>query len=111
MTPIVIRTVDDIFAVVSVPLSLHMAIDKAKADGKIDLADLPLLVDPLMKLIPAIPAVTGAMEKIKTLTPQERMDLNAKIKAVYDIADDELEAKVEEGMALLLHIGQFVGML
>ena len=97
--------------VLAFALSVHMAYDKAKADGKIDLTDLPLAVGPIMKLLPAIDGISKVPAELKDLTDEERDALMEWAKAEYDIADDALEALVEGGIALALHVAQYVGAL
>lgn len=103
--------VDKIKAVLALPLSLHMAYEKAKADGKIDVADVALLMDPMMKLIPAISGAKEALEQIKALDEAERADVNAWVQQTYDIAEDELEFKIEAGIDVVLSIAKLVGLL
>ena len=103
---------DQLYALLEFPMSLHMAVDQAKADGKISLEDVGLLVTPAMKLGPAIAGLKGgALKEWKDLDSSERDALSAKIKAAYNIADDKLEATIEGALDVLLHIGQFVGLV
>lgn len=97
--------------ILAVPLALHKAYETAKADGKIDLADLGLLVDPLVKLPAAVDGASAALEELKALDDTSRADLNQWVKDTYDIADDVLETKVEKGIEVLLHLGEFLGVV
>ncbi len=103
--------VEKIKAVLAAAFSLHMTYDKAKADGKIDVADLGLIIDPVMKLPPAVQAVTdgSALKELKDLTSEEREALHTWAKGAYDIADDKLEATIESALGLGLHLAQFLG--
>lgn len=92
-------------------MSLHMAYEAANADGKIDLMDAGLLTQPVMKLIPAIEEIKKVGEEVKNLSSEDRAEMEQWLKATYDIADDKLEMKVEKGLALALHIAEFVGAL
>lgn len=103
--------IDKIKAVLAFPLSLHMAYDKAKADGKFDASDVGFLIDPVTKLVPAIQGAKEALEQIKDLDQTERQDIDAWAVSTYDIADDALEKKVEGAVDVLLSIAVFVGEL
>lgn len=103
--------VDGIKALLAFPLAVHMAYDKAKSDGTIDITDAAFLVDPLMKAIPAFQLVQQALDELKDLDETERGDVLAWAKAEYDIADDELELKVEKALGVALSIAEFVGAL
>lgn len=103
--------VDKIKAVLEFPLSLHMAYDKAKADGQLDVSDLGYLLDPLGKLPGSITGAKEALTQVKDLDAAERDDVLAWAKASYDIADDELEQKVEAGLELALSVAKFLGEL
>ena len=94
--------IDKIKTVIAFPLSLHMSFDKAKADGEVNLKDLPLL-------IPMVGALGGVMVQIKDLSNAEKDTLNSWVKTTYDISDDALEKKIEGAVALALHVAQFLG--
>lgn len=98
-------------AVLAFPLSVHMAYDKAQADGKMDVSDVGYLMDPVMKLIPAVQEASGALEQLKNLNDEGRADINAWAKSEYDIADDVLEEKIEAGLDVALSIGVLIGKL
>lgn len=97
--------------VLAFAMSLHMMYDQAKADGKIDMNDVGLIILPVTKLIPAIDNIKAVSEEIKDLDAAEKAELDAWIKQEYDIADDELEAKIEKGLSLVLSLAEFVGAL
>lgn len=98
--------------ILSALLSFHMAYDQALADdGKVDVKDLGYLVAPLTKLPAAISDAKVAIDEFANLDQEEKGKLMAALAAEYDIADDVLEAKVEEGVALLVQLGKFVGVL
>lgn len=88
--------------------ALHMTFDKANADGKIDTADLGLLMDPISKAVPALSDINQIEVEVKNATDQDIVDLKAFIKENYDIADDVLEAKIENALALAPRIAQFL---
>jgi len=95
--------------VLALPMSLHMMVDLAKADGKIDANDLGLVLAPVMKVVPFIKALKDAPKQMADLSDQERKEVHAWAKAGYNIADDEVEKKVEAALGVALHIGQFLG--
>lgn len=101
--------IEGIKSVLAFPLSIHMAYAAANADGKIDMLDVPLLMGPAMKLVPAMQKAKQAVAEIKDLDTNERAELNDWAKVEYDIADDTLEAKVEASIDVLLSIAVLVG--
>lgn len=103
--------VEGIKKVLAFPLSLHMAFEAANADGKINVADIGLLMNPVMKLTGAIPMAKQAFEEIKDLDEVERADIMQWSQAEYDISDDVLEEKVEAGIDLALAVAKFVGVV
>jgi len=93
-------------------MASHMAVDKAKAnDGKIDLGDLGLLLDPIMKLPDAIEGAKGALDELRAADDAAVAELKVWAKANYDIVDDELEVKVEKGLSALVEVASFVSSL
>lgn len=88
--------------------ALHMAFDKAQEDGKVDVADLGLLIDPIGKALPAIQNLNLIEEEIKNATDEQLAEFKTWVKASYDIADDALEAKVEEALSMLPIFARFV---
>lgn len=103
--------IEKLKSLLAFPMSLHMAYDKAKSDGSINFQDAPLLLDPVMKLMPMLAAVGGVIPELKDLSDAEKDSLYAWAKANYDIADDQVEAKIEKGLAVVLHVAQFLGQL
>lgn len=95
--------------VLAFAFSLHMAIDKANEDGKIDIQDVGLLIEPVTKLIPAVQDIKLCKEELANATPEEKAELHAWVAATYDIADDKLEAKVEEGVNVVVAVATFLG--
>jgi len=91
--------------------SLHMAYDRAAADGKVDLSDLGQLIDPISKLPAAIGGAKLALEQLKGLDDAEKKEVMDFVKASYDIADDVLEMKVEQGIDAALGLAKFIGIL
>jgi len=102
-------TVKDLKECLDLAMSIHMAYDKSKADGKLDWDDLQYAYKPAMKLIPAIKGAGSIPAQIKDMDTTELEELKAWAKIEYDLRDDEVEAKIEKGLALVLHIAQFVG--
>jgi hypothetical protein len=90
------------------PLSLAMAYDEAKADGELTYMDLRLVLDPAMKAFPAIQALPEAWEELKQISDENRAQLHVWVKAEFDIADDELEERIENGLALMADLARYV---
>lgn len=103
--------VEGIKKVLAFPFSLVKAIDNAKADGEITLSDIPYFIEPVTKLGDAISNAKQAKDEIKDLSSAERAELETWVAENFDIADDQLEVKIEKGIGLMLHIAEFVTVL
>ena len=103
--------IEKIKDVLAFPLSLHVAYEKANADGKLGLTDLMHLVDPLRKLPRALSGAKDAIEEVRDLDPVEMDLLNKWVAKEYEISDDVLEKKIEAAFDLALSIAKFVGVL
>ena len=100
---------ENIYEILSVPLALYSAYDKAKADGKIDASDIQYLVGPLLKLPSAIDQANLSIKELQTLTGDDRSKLMQRLSAEFDIGDDALEAKIEAAVSWILSTGELVG--
>jgi len=87
----------------------HNAFELAKADGKINLMDAPLAMDPMIKLFGFISEIKKLGPEVKDISVEEKAELKVFIKDNYDIADDVIEAKVEKALDLLVEVGYFLG--
>lgn len=103
--------IEKIKDVLAFPLALHVAYEKANADGNLGLTDLMHLVDPVRKLPRALSGAKGAVKEIEDLDSVERDILMQWVAKEYDIADDVLEKKVEAAFEIALSIAKFVGVL
>lgn len=76
------------------------------ADNKVNWKDLPHIV----ALIPSVVTVIGdapeALDQGADLTPEEITELETWAKDEFDIPDDLLEAKIEEGLSICADIGK-----
>lgn len=78
--------------------AIHLAnrIDQVTADGFQPLTDLVSLIPNLGEAVGVIRNGSDAWEEFQNLDDAERTDLQATVKAEFDIADDEVEALVEQ---------------
>jgi hypothetical protein len=97
------------YEILSIPLSLYMAYDKSKADGKIDSSDIQYLVTPLLKLPSAIDGAELALKELENMDSDSREKCMAQLSAEFDIADDVLEKKIESAVSWLLATGELLG--
>lgn len=100
---------DNVYEILSIPLALYMAYDKAKADGKVDASDIQYLVGPLLRLPSAIDGADQALSELKSLDDESRAKCMAQLAADFDIADDVLEKKIEAAVNWLLATGELLG--
>lgn len=101
--------VDKIKEVLAFPMALYVAYDRANADGKISFDDIPHAITPATKLLPMINAIKGVIPQLKDLDSAETKEVHDWVKAEFDIADDQVEAKIESGVGLALEVAKFVG--
>lgn len=99
------------YQVLAAALAFHMAIEASRADGKWTITDASHFIAPLMKLPEGITGADKALKELKTMDPDARGEMMAKLSAEYDIPNDELESKVEAGIEWLISTGKFVGTL
>ncbi len=72
------------------------AVDQAKAnDGKISLADAPLLIGPAMQIPSAIAAAKEALVEFQTADTAAKTELANWLTANFDIVNDRLEQQIE----------------
>lgn len=88
-------------AVLHLALMIVSTVDKAKADGKIDAADMGLL----FQLIPAVaPGVAGAGQfprEMADLSVEEVTELSAFVIAELSIDDAKAKLVIEKGLKLV----------
>lgn len=99
------------YEALSFGLSMHMAFGLARADGKYDVTDVQFLIMPMTKAPAAISDIKVSLDELKSASDADRAEVMAKLKAEYDIPDDQLEAKVEATAEWLLATGKFVGVI
>ena len=95
----------------ALPMSIHMAVDKANEDGTINFADLGLLVDPGMKGGPFLSSLSCIPKEISDLNDEELVDVQEWAKDEYNLTNDQVEGIVESAFGLALHLAQFLGKL
>lgn len=98
-----------VYEVLSMPLSLYMAYEKSKSDGKIDVSDIQFLMGPIMKL-PAV--ITGAKESLvefQSMNEQSRTLCMNRLCSEFDLSDDQLESKIEASVKWILATGELMG--
>jgi hypothetical protein len=89
--------------------ALLIAIRNAKKDdGRISFLDIPKFFTPISLLIPAIVGINEVHREVKDMSPEELAELKQFIKTEYKIDDAELEAKLHEGLGLLVKLSAFV---
>lgn len=104
--------VKELKEMVSFGLSLGMAIDKSLADdGKISFADVGNLIAPIMKAPAAFMGADKALEELKNLDEEGKKEMNDFVKSEFDIADDKIEAIVEECIGIAMSAAKVVSMV
>ena len=88
--------------------SLGEGCEKALADGKFNLADLPHFVDAVTKLPAAITNASKIPKELWDLDDAEVDDLYQWAQTEFDIADDVLEVRIEKGIRLAAQLIQYI---
>lgn len=100
--------VENIKKVLLFPFALVKAVEQAKADGNISFADLPYFIEPITKLGDAVAAAKLVKEELKDLTAEEKGQLDAWVMQNFDIANEELEVKIEKAIGVILAIAELL---
>jgi len=95
-------------AVILFLASLGAAVKSAQADGKIDLADLPHLMGPIMSITPAIANAKLLPAEFKDLSLEEKNEVVAFFKEKFDLPNDKTEALVEDAFDAVLVVLTFL---
>ena len=90
-------------------LALHKGVRLSMEDGKVGFMDLPNLVKPMLKLSAALEGMKSIPAELGELDAAEVEEIKAMFKEQFDLEDDVLEAKIEEGLGALLQLGKFLG--
>ena len=99
-------TMKELKEVLAFSIAFGETADVVMADGKIELAELGLLMAPVMKL-PA--AVEGAkLIKLKELTAEQKQELVEFVKSDLDLLSDRTEELVEQGLELAVKVSEYV---
>ena len=84
------------------------AIETALADKKFEIAELSLLIAPLMQVGPAFEGIDKLGGEMKDLTEAEMAELKAYVEDELDLKNDNLEEIIERGLGLAITIYSFV---
>lgn len=84
--------------------SLGSAIGTALADGKVEIAEVGLLLPPAMLAPVAFAGVSDAVSALANLSTEDAASLKSHIESKFDIPQDNLEAKIEAGLGLALDV-------
>ena len=80
------------------------AIDKAKADGKVDVNDLGSFLPAMMIAPQAFMGLDEAKLEAKDLSEVELVELKESFAAKFDLIDDQAELLFEEAMSVVLSV-------
>lgn len=104
--------VKELKELVAFGLSLGSAIDRSLSDdGKITFADAGNLIGPIMKAPAAFAGAEQALVELNALDEEGKKELNEFVKSEFDIADDRIEAIVEESVGVAVGAARIVALL
>jgi uncharacterized NAD-dependent epimerase/dehydratase family protein len=89
-------------------VSLGMAVDKIKADGKVDITDIQFLMSPLTQAGKAFEGVKHVKSQLKDLSAEEAKELVEFAENQLDLSNDKLEHTIETALKLGLDIFNYV---
>jgi len=89
--------------------SMGEAIADSYADGKISIMDAGHFIGVFSKIGPALDGLADIPAELSDLDDAEIADIMAYCAEEFDIADDELEEKIEIAFKIGLNIAKFVG--
>ena len=84
---------------------------KSKEDGKFTITDAANFLGAVMVIPQAITGINNVPDEIKELNEAEMQELKDFIAEQFDIADDVLEALIEEIIATAIDVGKLVSKL
>lgn len=96
--------IENLKTVAKFGIDLGENISAALADSKITLSEAVSLLPTVMSLPGIIEKKADIVAEFKDLDSAERSELNAYIAAEFDIADDELENKIEKGLSAVVAV-------
>lgn len=99
---------DELKAVLDAVISTAVAIDQARADGKIDISDMQYATPLFFKLGPAVAGASKAYAEWKSASLEQRTALIASLHPNITIKSEVLHEKIEAGLAMLIHAGAFL---
>lgn len=92
-------------------ISLGMAIEKATADKKINIMDLPYFFSPIMAAQDAFVGIDKIKEEIQSLDNEKIAELKKYIQEELDLENDKLEQIIEKGLNLMVEIFDLVKLI
>lgn len=100
--------IDNLKELVSLVFEMGEAISESLEDGKISIMDAPHFVGIFKKIGPALEGIDEIPAELADIDDAELDELIDFISEEFDIDNEELEAKVEEGLELGLKLAHFV---
>lgn len=94
--------------VLDLVITLGEGIEASLEDGVITLSDLPNFFNVLFQIVPAIEDIDKVPMEFKLASDEEAEELKQYLRDKLDLADDEIEAFIEEAFNVVLTIWQVV---
>lgn len=100
--------IESLKKLLSLGLELGNAVGVSLEDGKLSFDDLSNFMGVLGKVGPAVEGFANVQKEIKDLTVEEIRELNRYVTDNFDIPQDELEGRIEQGMTLAVALYEYV---
>ena len=84
--------------------SLANGVGKSLQDGKFSYGDLVYFFGALESISEAMSGAKSIPAELKRMTPQQRQELLTYAKQEFDIPQDDIEKRVEQGLTAALHV-------
>lgn len=94
--------------IIKFKMDFGMAVDKALANGKLELADTGLFFGVLMGIKDVMDAGSMGLKHLKQLDAAEAQELKDFVKAHLDLRDEDLEGFINDAFSMAMDIHQFV---
>jgi hypothetical protein len=87
---------------------LYMGYENANSDGKISWTDFACFIAPLKSAFAALDDIKECVTEIKGLSKEDKAELCKWFNDEFDIKNDDIEKKVEEGLDAALALSKFL---
>jgi len=100
--------IDNIKTGLKAVFAVAEAFENIMDDDKVSISDIRHIVPLIPKVVGAFGVIDEMGDEYKDLDEAELDELHIWIKEEFDLEDDAVEAKIEEGLALAVRLGKLI---